>query len=176
VIKSNPFNHNPTSTWLLGQTTFTYCSSFGNVLAFLGTMLLMYLCHKPSIAWPSSLMVIHAYQNVVCVSSSNPALRKIFGIGLDWIGLLKSDYSYLIKYTVLLETLSSDRSSDPYNFKDGSIQWTEVPVRTNHHIDFCHSNRISRINPSLIPQPADANTAVCNQMVSSLGKLPKLFT
>src|SRR5882724_12377269 len=85
-------------------------------------MLLMYLCHKPSIARPSSLMVIHAYQNVVCVSSSNPALRKIFGIGLDWIGLLKSDYSYLIKYTVLLETLSSDRSSDPYNFKDGSIQ------------------------------------------------------
>jgi hypothetical protein len=29
---------------------FIYCSSFGNVPAFLGTMLLMYLCHKPSIA------------------------------------------------------------------------------------------------------------------------------
>ena len=112
---------------LLGQTTITCCSSFGNVPAFLGTMLLMYLCHKPSIAWPSSLMVIHAYQNVICVSSSNPAVRKIFGIGLDWIRLLKSDYSYLIKYTVLLVTLSSDRSNDPYNFKDGSIQWTEVP-------------------------------------------------
>jgi serine/threonine protein kinase len=36
--------------------------------------------------------------------------------------LLKSDYSYLIKYTVLLVTLSSDRSNDPYNFKDGSIR------------------------------------------------------
>ena len=72
-------------------------------------------------------MVIHAYQNVICVSSLNPAVRKIFGIGLDWIGLdwirlLKSDYSYLIKYTVLLVTLSSDRSNDPYNFKDGSIR------------------------------------------------------
>jgi hypothetical protein len=67
-------------------------------------------------------MVIHAYQNVVCVSSLNLALRKNFGIGLDWIGLLKSDYSYLIKFTVLLETLSSDQSNDPYNFKDGSVQ------------------------------------------------------
>jgi hypothetical protein len=67
-------------------------------------------------------MVIHAYQNVICVSSLNPAVRKIFGIGLDWIRLLKSDYSYLIKYTVLLVTLSSDRSNDPYNFKDGSIR------------------------------------------------------
>ena len=67
-------------------------------------------------------MVIHAYQNVICVSSSNPAVRKIFGIGLDWIRLLKSDYSYLIKYTVLLVTLSSDRSNNPYNFKDGSIR------------------------------------------------------
>jgi hypothetical protein len=57
-------------------------------------------------------MVIHAYENVICVSSSNPAVRKIFGIGLDWIRLLKSDYSYLIKYTVLLETLSSDQSNE----------------------------------------------------------------
>ena len=30
----------------------------------------------------------------------------------DWIGLLKSDYSYLIKYTLLLETLSSDQSNE----------------------------------------------------------------
>jgi PRO8NT (NUC069), PrP8 N-terminal domain len=35
---------------LLGQTTITCCSSFGNFPAFLGTMLLMYLCHKPSTA------------------------------------------------------------------------------------------------------------------------------
>jgi hypothetical protein len=46
----------------------------------------------------------------------------------DWIGLLKSDYSYLIKYTVLLETISSDKSNDPYNLKDASIQGTEVPA------------------------------------------------
>jgi hypothetical protein len=33
---SNPINHNHSSTWLLGQATFTYCCFFGNVLAFLG--------------------------------------------------------------------------------------------------------------------------------------------
>ena len=75
-------NHNPTSTWLLGQTTFTYCSSFGNVLAFLGTMLLMYLCHKPSIAWSSSLMVIHR----MCVEFEACIAQKFWDwIELDWI-------------------------------------------------------------------------------------------
>jgi len=60
-------------------TTFTYCSSFGNVLAFLGTMLLMYLCHKPSIAWSSSLMVIHR----MCVEFEACVAQNFW----DWIGL-----------------------------------------------------------------------------------------
>src|SRR5882724_10137682 len=66
----------------IGQTTFTYCSSFGNVLAFLGTML---LCHRFLIAWPSSPMVSHAYWNAVCIEfkSSIAQILRLDRIGSD---------------------------------------------------------------------------------------------
>ena len=121
------------------------------VLAFLGTLLLMYFCNKLDIAWPISLMGSHAQRNAICVPSSNPALCNFFEIGLDWIGLLKLDYSYLIKYTWInnltnLTISRKDPSKCSCKFKTGSIQSILTEPR---HTD--GPMRPIRIGPSMLP-------------------------